>query len=180
MMHETSLIKGHFGMTCHERLGGKLLWREEFDNVVCTNGKNVALDAFLAGSSYTVVGPFLGLISSISFTATAAADTMASHAGWLEAGAGSNFPLISTPASGARATCAWSAAASGAKALSAGLAFTTGATGGTIQGAFVVYGTSAVATNGNTSGTLLSAGAFPTPQPVVTGNVVTVFYSLSL
>src|SRR4030095_4228375 len=64
---------------------GKLKWREIIDNVVQTVGKNLALDTFLAGSAYTVTGPFMGLISSLSYSAVSAGDTMASHAGWLEA-----------------------------------------------------------------------------------------------
>src|SRR6187549_1787691 len=73
---------------------GKLKWREVIDNVVQTVGKNLALDTFLGGAAYTVTGPYMGLISSVSFTAVAAADTMASHAGWLEAG-GTNAPTYS-------------------------------------------------------------------------------------
>src|SRR4029077_20490953 len=65
---------------------GKPKWRDTIDNVVQTVGKNLALDTFLAGSAYTVTGPFMGLISSTSYTAVAAGDTMASHSGWLEAG----------------------------------------------------------------------------------------------
>src|SRR5215471_7814220 len=83
---------------------GKLKWREIIDNVVQTVGKNLALDTFLAGSAYTVTGPYMGLISSVSFTAVAAGDTMASHAGWLKAG-GTNAPTYS----GNRKTAVWSA-----------------------------------------------------------------------
>src|SRR4029077_1427273 len=87
---------------------GKLKWRETIKNVVATVGKNLALDTFLAGSSYTVVGPFMGLISSTSYSAVAVGDTMASHAGWLEAG-GTNAPTYS----GNRKTAVWSAASAG-------------------------------------------------------------------
>jgi hypothetical protein len=52
---------------------GKVKWTDTIPNVVTTEGKNLALDTYLAGSSYTVVGPFMGLISSVSFTAVAAA-----------------------------------------------------------------------------------------------------------
>ena len=60
---------------------GRLKWRETIDNVVCDVGKNLALDSFLAGAAYTVVGPYMGLISATSYTAVAAGDTMASHVG---------------------------------------------------------------------------------------------------
>ncbi len=32
---------------------GKLKWQDAIENVVCTEGKNLAFDTFLAGSSYT-------------------------------------------------------------------------------------------------------------------------------
>jgi hypothetical protein len=63
---------------------GKLKWRDTIDNVVCTVGKNLMLDTAFAGAAYTVTGPYMGLISSTSYSAVAAGDTMASHAGWLE------------------------------------------------------------------------------------------------
>jgi hypothetical protein len=52
---------------------------------------------------------------------------------------------------------------------------------GTLVGAFITYGTGAVTTLMSTAGTLLSAGAFTGGnQPVNSGNVVQVTYSLSL
>jgi Tfp pilus assembly protein PilV len=171
---EEAAAHGRFVFECFEYEGGPLLWREELDNVVCTAGKNVALDAYLAGSAYTVVGPFLGLISSVSFTAVAAADTMASHAGWLEAG-NAHAPTYS----GTRGTAAWSAASAGSKALSAALSFTFTGTG-TVQGAFLTFGTGAVNTVDSTAGTLYSAGTFGAAQPVISGNVLNVSYTASL
>jgi hypothetical protein len=154
---------------------GKLKWREIIDNVVQTVGKNLALDTFLAGSAYTVTGPFMGLISSTSYSAVSAGDTMASHAGWLEAG-GTNAPTYS----GNRKTAAWSAAASGAKALSAALSFAI-TSSGTVKGAFLCYGSGASATKDNTSGTLWSAGTFSTGDKAVTnGDTLNVNYSTSL
>jgi len=154
---------------------GKLKWREAIDNVVQTVGKNLALDTFLAGSAYTVTGPYMGLISSTSYTAVDASDTMASHAGWLEAG-GTNAPTYS----GNRKTAAWSAAAAGSKALSSALSFAITSTG-TVKGAFLVFGSGASATKDNTSGTLWSAGTFSTgDKAVVNGDTLNVNYSTSL
>lgn len=65
---EHAHIKGRYKVQCHEYAGGPLLWEDVIDNVVATVGKNLALDTILAGSAYTVVGPFLGLISSVSLT----------------------------------------------------------------------------------------------------------------
>jgi hypothetical protein len=163
---------GQFTAVCRAADGTEL-WRDDFPNLLTTIGKNFLLDTTLAGSSYTVVGPYMGLISSTSFSAVAAGDTMASHAGWLEAGT-TNAPTYS-----ARIICAWSAAASGVKALSAGLVFTfTGS--GTVQGAFIVTGSGAVTTNLSTAGTLYSAGTLGTPQPVISTNTLTLSYSTTL
>jgi hypothetical protein len=84
-MLEAMSIKGTYEVWCVGPDGVEK-WRDTIDNVVTTVGKNHMLDTELAGAAYTVTGPFLGLISSVSFTATAAADTMASHGGWTEAG----------------------------------------------------------------------------------------------
>lgn len=166
-------IRGRFIAICRDADGTEL-WSDEFDNLLTTFGKNLLLDTTLAGSAYTTVGPFMGLISSTSYSTVAAADTMASHAGWLEAGSG-NTPTYS----GTRLTCVWSAASAGTKALSPGLVFTfTGS--GTVQGAFIVTGTGATSAIANTSGTLYSAGALTTPQPVISTNTLTLSYSTTL
>jgi hypothetical protein len=154
---------------------GKLKWRDVFANTVVTVGKNHMLDNYLAGSAFTQTGPFLALISSVSYSAISAADTMASHSGWTEAG------ITNAPTYGSgRKTMAWSAASAGSKALSAGLVYTfTGA--GTVKGAFVVLGTSAVSTVDSTAGTLFSAGLFTGGDRIVaSSDTLTVSYSLSI
>jgi hypothetical protein len=154
---------------------GREVWREEFDNVVTTVGKNLALDTYLAGSGYTVVGPYMGLISSVGWSATAVGDTMPSHAGWTEAG-NANAPTYS----GARKTVVWASASGGSKSLSAALAFNI-TSNGTVEGAFLVYGAGAVNTIDNTSGTLYSAGVFiGGSQAVTNGGTFTVGYTASL
>jgi hypothetical protein len=154
---------------------GMVKWRDTIENVVATVGKNLALDTFLAGSAYTVVGPYMGLISSTSYSAVAAGDTMGSHAGWLEAG-GTNAPTYS----GNRKTAVWSAAAAGAKELSAALSFAITSTG-TVKGAFLCYGSGALNTKDNTAGVLWSAGTFSTgDKAVVNGDTLNVNYSTSL
>lgn len=171
---ETANAEGRFTFECHDA-DGNLLWSETIPNTVTTAGKNYALDTYLAGSGFTVVGPFMGLISSVSYSAIAAADTMASHAGWTEAGI-TNAPTYS----GGRKTCAWSAASAGSKALSAGLVFTfTGA--GTVKGAFIALSTGAVSTVDSTAGTLYSAALFSGGDQIVANtNTLTVSYTASL
>jgi hypothetical protein len=170
---ERAEAHGQYTVECFGK-DGKLKWKEVIDNVVCTIGKNLMLDTALEGSTYTVVGPYMGLISSVSWSAVNATDTMASHAGWTEAGS-TNAPTFA-----ARIIAAWSAASAGAKALSSSLSFTmTG--NGTLEGCFIVYGTGAVATLMSTAGTLLSAGVFSGgARAVLSGDTVNVSYSLSL
>jgi hypothetical protein len=154
---------------------GKLKWREVIENVVATVGKNLMLDTAFAGSAYTVVGPYMGLISSVSYTAVAAGDTMASHSGWLEAG-GTNAPTYS----GNRKTAVWSASTAGSKALSAALSFAI-TSSGTVKGAFLNFGSGAVNTKDDTNGTLWSAGTFSTgDKAVVNGDTLNVNFSTSL
>jgi hypothetical protein len=171
---ESAALAGRYRARCFAFEGGPLLWEEDFDNVVCTAGKNYMLDNFIAGSGFTQTGPYLGLISSVAWSATAAADTMSSHSGWTEAGS-SNAPTFA-----ARGTPSWSASSGGAKSTSAAVSFTmTGA--GTLEGAFLVLGSGAVTSIGSTAGTLFSAGAFSGgAQAVSSGNVVTVTYSISV
>lgn len=153
---------------------GNLKWHESFDNLVTTVGKNAALDAFLAGSSYSVTGPYLGLING-SASSAVVGDTMASHAAWLEVG-GTNAPAYS----GGRKTAAWSAASAGAKSTSASASFTF-SSGGTVGGCFLVFGSGAVSTVDNTGGVLYSAGAFTGGSKVVSaGDVLNVSYTASL
>lgn len=168
-------LKGRYVAKCFGA-DGNLKWEDTIENTVMTLGKNLALDTFLAGSGYTVTGPFMGLISSVGYSAIAAGDTMASHAGWAEAGASTNYPLYTAP----RKTCAWSSAGSGSKALSAALSFSIITTGGTVKGAFLVFGSGAVSTIADTNGTLLSAGLFTGGDKVVgVGDTLQVSYTMS-
>jgi hypothetical protein len=171
---EQAIIHGFFTVECFDAKGRQIS-RSGGPNLVADVGARLMLDQALAGSGYTVVGPFLGLLSSVSFTAVALTDTMATHAGWLEAGT-TNAPTYTAP----RKTAVWNAAiAPRVKSLSAPLSYAmTGS--GTVQGAFLVYGTGAVSTIMDTNGTLYSAGAFTTPQPVINGNSLSVSYSTNL
>ena len=174
VMREEAHAEGRYEVVC---IGpdGEEKWRDTIENTVVTVGKNLMLDTALAGASYSVVGPYLGLISSVSYSAISASDTMASHTGWTEGG-GTNAPTYTAP----RKTCAWSAASGGSKALSAALSFSMTAAG-TIKGCFIVYGTGALSTIDNTGGTLLSAGLFSGGDKTVgSGDTLNVNWSMSL
>lgn len=139
-------------------------WTEVESNLVTTAGLNDILDKYFAGSSYTAAW-FCGLVSSVSFSAYNAADTMSSHAGWLEAG-GANAPTYS----GNRPALAFSAASGGSKATSSASSFTfTGS--GTIKG---MFGTT-VTTKDGTTGVLYNAVNFTGgDRAVVSTDVVNV------
>ena len=159
-------LGGVFHYECTDA-DGNVLWEDESHNLITTLGKNALLDNTLATPA-SLVGPFMGLITSTSFTAVAAGDTMASHSGWLEGG-GTNAPAYT----GTRQTAAFSAASAGVKAMSAGLSFVF-TNSGTVQGAFMCLGSGALSTKDNTAGTLFNAGTLTTPQPVISGNTLTV------
>jgi uncharacterized membrane protein len=257
LLGERVKIRGVYRWKLRERAGGRIIRAGEFENVVTTVGQNELLAAALQGSSYTVAGPYMGLISSVSYDAlsttissgtytsgtgavslttaashglspgdtftlasvtgtgsyaaldgtfvagsgttgttldfttvtgltmtisggdvTAAAprigDTMSSHGNWTEADS-TNAPAYGST----RPTLSFNSPSGGSISTSSAASFTfTGS--GTVEGAFVVFGSGASSSTGNTSGTLLSAGAFGTAQPVISGNVLSVSYSLSL
>jgi hypothetical protein len=156
-MDEGSEIHGRYLVQCFSA-DGSLKWEDVIENLVTTQGRNDMLDKYLSGASYTASW-FMGLVSSVSYSALAAADTMASHAGWTEAGA-ANAPTYSQ--STRPAVSSWAAASAGAKATSATIAFSiTGS--GTVKGAFLTTNS----TKDGTTGTLFSVGLFSGGDRVV-------------
>lgn len=124
------------------------------------------LPVLVTNSSSAVSSGQKGLIDNAGFSAVAAADTAASHAGWAESTAYSN---------GTRPAATWSAAASGQIAPSAASAFNINAAA-TIKGAGVISNN----TKGGTTGTLYSAGAFAANRGVDTGDTLNVSLTLAL
>lgn len=172
-MIETCLAQGQYFVECIDK-DGNLKWSDTIENIVVNVGKNLMLDTALAGSAYTVVGPYMFLAGGTPASA-AATDTMATKTGWTEVG-GTNAPQYS----GTRKTAAWSAAASGSKSLSAALSFAI-TTSGTVAGCGFVYGSGAVSTIDSTAGTLYSVGAFTGgSKTVANGDTLNVSYTTSL
>jgi hypothetical protein len=173
---ETVGIEGSYEVVCRDA-AGNIKWEEKFPNLVVAVGKQLMLDTLLKGSAYTVVGPFLGLIDGTGNT-FAAADTMASHAGWSE------FIAYTVGGSAVRGTAVFASASStGATpanvttSAATAITYTITGAGGTVGGCFIVTGAGAVATQSNTSGTLYSAGAFATAKITTVGDTVSVTYS---
>lgn len=148
------------------RVPTEIKWRDGYLNTVVTVGKNHILDTEFAGSSYTAAW-YLGLISSSSYSAIVAGDTMSSHSGWTESAAYSNST---------RGSISWSSASSASKTTSSAVSFTANATD-TIKGGF----TTTVSTKSGTTGTLYSAGLFSGgDQPIVSGNSLSVSITMSV
>lgn len=153
-----------------DALPQEIVWEDGFRNTVVTVGKNDLLDKYFAGSTYTAAF-FVGLISSTSYSAIAAGDTMSSHAGWLEAGV-ANTPTYSQST---RPAPTFSAASAGSKATSSAMTFSITGTG-TVKGGFVTT----VSTKDGTTGILYSAGLFTGgDQPVVNANTLSVSLTVS-
>lgn len=173
---ESSSIEGFYEVVCYDPFGVEK-WKDYIPNTVATVGKNQVLNSSLdsANSPYTVTGPFMGLISGLVAPTISAADTMSSHAGWIESG-GTAQPTYTSP----RKTCAWTAASGGAMHLSSALVFAMTGTG-TVAGCFLTFGTGAVSTIDNTSGVLFSAGQFVGGNKIVaSGDSLNVSYTVSM
>jgi hypothetical protein len=136
---------------------GNVKWREDCANLVTTQGRNDLLDKYLKGSSYTAAW-FLGLKGAGS---VAAADTLASQAGWSEV----------TPYSGNRPGITWGTTSNGSNTASA-VSYTINASA-TVAGAF-----SATVASG-TSGVLYNAVDFSASRSVVNGDTLNVTLTLS-
>jgi hypothetical protein len=173
---ESMGMEGFYTVECRDA-AGNLKWEEQIPNLVVAVGKQLMLDTLLTGSGYSVVGPYLGLISGSTST-FAATDTMSSHAGWTE------FVNYTVGGSPVRGTAVFSAATStGASpanvtsAPAAAITYTITGGGGTIGGCFLVTGAGASSTQSNTSGVLYSAGAFATAKITTAGDTVSVTYT---
>jgi len=173
---ETLGIAGHYKVVCRDK-DGNVKWEESFPNLVNEGGKELMLDTLLSGSSYTTVGPFLGLISGGSAT-FAADDTMASHSGWTE------FTNYTVGGSAVRGTAVFGAATSTGSTptnvtscAATAIEYTITGAGGVVGGCFLVTGTGAVNTQNNTNGVLYSAGNFAVAKTTTATDTVSVTYT---
>ena len=161
-------IKGYYTVECFGA-DGVLKWSDSIKNLVVTVGKNDMLDKYFAGSTYTAAW-YMGLVDNASFSAYAAGDTLASHAGWLEflSYSGAN-----------RATAAWSAATAGAKSTTSTSFNINGS--GTVLGALMCTTQAKNTASNGGAGVLFSAGTFTGGSRVVaSGDVINVTWTCSL
>jgi len=169
-------IEGWYHVVCHDA-NGNLKWEENFPNLVVAVGKQLMLDTLLKGSSYTVVGPYLGLTNA-SLT-PAATDTMTTLVG-----GGKEFTAYTVGGSAVRGTAVFASSTSTGSTPSnvtsstaTAITYTITGSGGTIYGCFLVTGTGAVSTQSSTAGVLYSEGNFGTAKTTTAGDTVSVTYS---
>jgi hypothetical protein len=153
--------KGVFKVVCRAP-DGSVRWEIDFPNLVVTVGKNDLLDKYFRGSAYTAAF-FVGLKAAGTI---AAGDTMASHAGWTEITAYSN---ATRPAFTAAVPSAGSTSNSASPAV-----FNINGTA-TVAGCFITTNS----TKGGTTGILFSATDFAVARNVLSGDTLTVTYTIS-
>ena len=158
-------LSGSYSVEC-VGADGQVKWTDTIKNLVVTVGRNDLLDKYFAGSAYTAAW-YMGLVDNTSFTAYAAADTLASHAGWLE--------FLSYTGTN-RITVGWSAASAGSKVTTA-TAFNINASGTVLGALLCVTQAKGTASNGG-AGVLYSAGSFTGgSRAVVSGDTLNVTYT---
>jgi len=171
-------IDGYYHVECRDK-EGNLKWTEEFPNLVVAIGKQLLLDTLLRTSStYTTVGPFLGL-TKVSLT-PAATDTMTT----LVTTNAAEFTNYTVGGSAVRGTAVFGASSSSGSTPSnvttstaTAITYTITGAGGTVYGCFLVTGSGAVSTQSSTAGTLYSEGNFATAKTTTAGDTVSVTYS---
>lgn len=167
-MNQTAKGGGVYHIQCLDK-DGNLKWEDLTHNLVVNEGLQDMNTQYFKGSTYTAAF-FLGLVTGPgSGTTFAAADTLASHAGWTEF----------TNYSGSRKTVTFGTATTAdpsVLATSSAVSFTISGAGGTVAGAFLCTVAS------GTSGVLFSEADFQSPgdRVVVSGDTLNVTYTFSL
>jgi hypothetical protein len=161
-MNESKLkIGGYFDVICRDGASGILKWKDRAKNIVTNEGLDHILDVVLHGDSQ--VSPwYIGLVDSDS--TFAAADTMASHAGWTEneVYTGDRKEFVEAAASSQSLSNTGSASV-----------FTISSGTQSIEGAFLTSTTS------GTGGTLFCEAAFASAKSVDSGDTLEVTYTIN-
>lgn len=159
---------GVFHVQCFDK-DGNLKWEDQMHNLVVNTGLQDMNNKYFKGSGYTA-SFFLGLITGpASSTTYAAADTLASHAGWAEFSGYTGSRKAVT--FGTPTTAAPSVIDSTGSPSSFAITSTA-----TVAGAFICTVAS------GTSGILFSEADFQSPgdRNVVNGDTLNVSYTFSL
>jgi hypothetical protein len=160
---------GVYCIQCFDK-NGDLKWEEKTHNLVVNQGLQDMNATYFSGSTYTAAW-FVGLITGPgSGTSFAAADTLASHAGWTE------FVNYSGSRKAAVFGTATTADPSVISNSGSPASFGITSSGGVVAGAFLCSVAS------GTSGILFSESDFQSPgdRTVVSGDTLNVTYTFSL
>ena len=165
----TAQAGGVYHVQCLDK-DGNLKWEDSMHNLVVNEGLQNMNTQYFKGSTYTAAF-YLGLVTGpASATTYAAADTLASHAGWTEY----------TDYSGSRKAVTFGTATTADPSVISNSAspasFTISGSGGVVAGAFLCTVAS------GTSGVLFSEADFQSPgdRTVVSGDTLNVTYTFSL
>lgn len=157
------LLSGHFRAEVWRR--GDLVQVEECENGIVNAGLNYALGVIFRGDATS--NPFyISFVDNSGGPTYAAADTMASHAGWSEFTAYSEATRVD-----------WGEDAQSGQSVTNSSAAVFNITGGaaTLDGIFVVDQN----TKGGATGTLWSTAEFTAPLAVTGSDVVNITYTVN-
>jgi len=143
---------------------GKLIAIYDFKNGITNVGKNYLLGTGFHAEAQIATW-YIGLINNAGFTALAATDTMAAHAGWTETTSYNEATRVE-----------WTEGVPAAQSITnvVAVTFTMNASL-TVNGIFL----NSVNTKGGATGTLWSTGSFAAPVPVVNLDELKVTYTLN-
>lgn len=158
--HDSIGVQGVFKVVCRAA-DGSIRWEDDLSNLVVTVGKNDLLNQYFRASGYSAAF-FVGLKVAGSISA---ADTMSSKS-WTEITTYSN---ATRPAFTAAVPSGGSTDNSASPAV-----FNINGTA-TVGGCFITTNN----TKGGTTGTLFSATDFATARSVLSGDTLTVTYTIS-
>jgi len=168
-------IEGWYHVVCRDK-DGNIKWEEEFPNLVVAVGKQLMLDTLLKGSSYSVTGPYLGLLNaSITPAATDVMSTIVPSKEFIAYTVGGS--AVRGTAVFASSTSTGSTPSNVTSSTATAITYTITGSGGTVYGCFLVLGTGASSAQSNTSGTLYSEGNFSVAKTTTSGDTVSVVYS---
>ena len=166
---ENAKAGGVFHVQCFDK-DGNLKWEDQMHNLVVNQGLQDMNTKYFTGSTYSAAF-YLGLITGPgASTSYAAADTLASHAGWSEF----------TDYSGSRKAVTFGTATTADPSVISNSAapsqFSITGAGGSVAGAFLCTVAS------GTSGILFSEADFQSPgdRTVVSGDTLNVTYTFNL
>lgn len=164
MSNQKMPLKGKFHIE-HYNKAGELIGKYEVPNGIVDVGLNHILETEFNGGT-PITAWYIGLVDNAGFSAFANADTMASHAGWVE--------THTTYSAGTRPE--WTAGTAASRSITNAVTVDFSMTGTiTVKGIFIT----SVSTKGGSTGTLWSTAAFASNVTANNGDTLKVTYTVS-